>query len=136
MPYSFFYLGGHRMKYDLVNAIPVWALDVVNKIKEMGNFCDIYNCGCPTKALPANICFELDEGYRFYVVSLLDMWSIYYTFDTSITEKADMQHIHGIKDDQDMLKKVEEVIKTIREKEKEEWKGKEAGKKYHIDILA
>lgn len=92
---------------------------VANKIGKMGCFCDIHNCGMPTKYHPVNLSLQLCEpyifGYVLYVAYSFEKWSIDYTLDTSIKMRADMKHIEGIKTDRDMYVKVEEIINEIRE---------------------
>lgn len=92
---------------------------VADKIRKMGNFCDIYYCGMPTEHCPVNLCFQLCEayiiGYVFYVSYNWGSWSIDYTLDTSIKMRAEMKHISGIKADKDMYAKVEKIINEIRE---------------------
>ena len=93
--------------------------DPANKIRKMGNFCDIHNCGSPTEHFPVNLSFQLCEpyviGYVFYVAYDWGKRSIDYTLDTSIKTRADMKHIRGIKTDRDMYTKVEEIINEIRD---------------------
>ena len=92
---------------------------VANKIRKMGNFCDIHNCGSPTEHFPVNLSFQLCEpyviGYIFYVAYDWGKWNIDYTLDTSIKMRSDMKHIRGIKTDRDMYTKVEEIINEIRD---------------------
>ena len=92
---------------------------VAEKIWEMGDFCDIHNCGFPTEYRPVNLRFQLCEpfviGYIFYVSFYHGRWNIDYTLDSSVTSRADMQSIRGIKTDREMYEKVEEIINQIRE---------------------
>ena len=91
---------------------------VAEKIRKLGKFCDIHNCGCPTEDTPVNLYFQLDEpyviNYRFYVSYSCSEWCIDYTLDNSICSRIDMQHIRGIKTDKEMYNKVEEIINNIR----------------------
>ncbi len=91
---------------------------IADKIRKMGIFCDIHNCGCPTEHFPVNLCFTLSEpyivGYTFYVAYNWGKWSIDYTLDFSVKMRSDMQSIRDIKTDREMYIKVEEVINMIR----------------------
>ena len=91
---------------------------IANKIREMGTFGDLYQCGSPTKHCPVNLYFQLSEpyviGYSFYVAYNSGKWSIDYTLDTNITQRAKMIHISGITTERGMYSKVKEVIETIR----------------------
>ncbi len=95
-------------------------IKVAERIRTMGNFCDIHNCGCPTKNHPVNLYFQICEayiiGYGFYVPYECNEWSIDYTLDNAVKIRSDMQTIRGIKTDKDMYNKVEEVINKIRRK--------------------
>lgn len=92
---------------------------IAEKIRKMGTFSNIHNCGCPTENHPVNLCFELSEayiiGYRFYVAYSFGSWSIDYTIDRPVNMRTDMQSIRGIKTDREMYAKVEEIINKIRE---------------------
>lgn len=92
---------------------------VANKIRKMGVFCDIHNCGMPTEHFPVNLRFQICEpyviGYVFYVSYDWGKWSIDYTLDTLIKVRADMRHICGITTDREMYEKVEQIINEIRE---------------------
>lgn len=92
---------------------------VVDRIRKMGNFCDIHYCGTPTEHCPVNLYFRLCEayiiGYVFYVSYNWGSWSIDYALNTSIKMRADMKHISGIKTDRDMYTRVEKIINEIRE---------------------
>ena len=91
---------------------------VASKIEKMGKFSDIHNCGYPSEHYPVNLYFQLCEayiiGYGFYVACEWGKWSINYTLDPTITRRADMQSIRGIKTDREMYEKVEEIINKIR----------------------
>lgn len=92
---------------------------VANRIRKMGTFCDIHNCGIPTEHFPVNLSFQLCEsyvvGYVFYVGYDWGKWSIDYTLDTSIKSRVDMKHIRGITTDKEMYEKVEQIINEVRE---------------------
>lgn len=92
---------------------------VAEKIRKMGKFSDIHNCGYPTQHCPVNLYFQLCEayviGYRFYISYDWGKWSIDYTLNPAITSRSSMQHIPGIKTDREMYVKVEEIINKIRE---------------------
>lgn len=91
---------------------------VAEKIRNMGKFCDIHQCGCLTQHCPVNLYFQLSEayiiGYAFYVSYDWGTWSIDYTLDPTIKMRTDMRHISGIKTDKEMYAKVEEIINKIR----------------------
>ena len=91
---------------------------IANKIRKMGTFEDIHQCGSPTEHCPVNLYCQLSEPYIigccFYVAYSFGMWSIDYTLDADITRRAKMIHISGIKTDREMYSKVKEVIETIR----------------------
>ena len=91
---------------------------VADKIRKMATFCDIHQCGWPSEHFQVNLCCQLCEayviGYTFYVAYSWGKWSIDYTLDNSITMRADMQSIRGIKTDKEMYAKVQEVIDEIR----------------------
>ena len=92
---------------------------VANRIRKMGTFFDIHNCGMPTEHFPVNLSFQLCEpyvvGYVFYVGYDWGKWSIDYTLDTSIKSRVDMKHIRGITTDKEMYEKVEQIINEVRE---------------------
>ena len=92
---------------------------IAERIKKMGNFSDIHNCGCSTEHYPVNLYCELSEpyiiGYTFYIAYDWGKWSIDYTLDTSVKMRSDMQHINGIKTDREMYMNVEKIIHKIRE---------------------
>lgn len=91
---------------------------VAKRIGEMGTFCEIFNCGCPTENFPVNLYFKLSEpyviGFEFYVSYSFGEWSIDFTLDNSIHIRTDMQRIRCIKTDREMYSKVEEIIGKIR----------------------
>jgi len=92
---------------------------VADKIRKMGSFSEIYNCGNPTSFTPVNLYFQLCEayviGYTFYICYNGTTWSIDYTLDPSVTMRCKMQSIRGIKTDREMYQKVKEIIDSIRE---------------------
>ena len=92
---------------------------VAEKIRKMGSFSDVHNCGCPTQHCPVNLYFQLCEayviGYGFYVSYDWGKWSIDYTIDRPVNTRAEMQSINGIKTDREMYEKVEKIINMIRE---------------------
>lgn len=91
---------------------------IAKKIRKMGKFSDVHNCGYPTENYPVNLCCELSEpyiiGYIFYIAYDFGEWSIDYTFDPSIKLRSNMQHINGIKTDKEMYMNVEKIISEIR----------------------
>jgi len=91
---------------------------IAQKIRKMGKFSNIYNCGCPTEYNPVNLHFKLSEpyiiGYEFYVYYNGYEWSIDYSLNACVRLRTDMQSIRGIKTDREMYIKVEEVINKIR----------------------
>jgi len=92
---------------------------IAQKIREMGSFCDIHNCGCPTEHVPVNLYFQMCEPYiigiGFYVSYDWGKWSIDYTLNPSVKMRADMEHIRGIKTEQEMYFLVSNVIEKIRD---------------------
>lgn len=91
---------------------------IAEKIRKMGKFCDIHNCGIPTEYFPVNLRFQLCEpyviGYVFYISYDWGKWNIDYTLDNSIKERVYMNHIGEITSDKKMYEKVEHVINEIR----------------------
>lgn len=91
---------------------------IAKKIRKMGTFCDIHNCGIPTEHFPINLRFQLCEpyviDYVFYVSYDWGKWNIDYTLDNSIKEREYMNHIGEITSDKKMYEKVEHVINEIR----------------------
>lgn len=92
---------------------------IARKIREMGSFCDIHNCGCPTEHVPVNLYFQMCEPYiigiGFYVSYDWGEWSIDYTLNPSVKMRADMEHIRGIKTEREMYSLVSNVIGKIRD---------------------
>lgn len=88
------------------------------KIGQMGKFCDIHQCGCPTESFPINLSFEFaEEGlkdFRFYVSYSFGKWDIDYCLKKPVVMRADMLTFRGIKTDRDMYATVEKIIKAIR----------------------
>lgn len=88
------------------------------KISKMCKFCDIHQCGSPSKHHQVNLFFQLSEpyllGFKFYICYSFGEWNIDYSIDKTVQMRADMKTIRGIKSDKEMLEKVEEVIQQYR----------------------
>lgn len=91
---------------------------VAERIRKMGYFSSIYNCGSPSVCHPVNLCFELSEpyviGYTFYVSYSFGKWTIDYTIERPETIRYKMQSIGGINTDAEMYARVEEILNRIR----------------------
>lgn len=89
------------------------------KIRKMGTFSDIHQCGCPSENFQVNLCFQLCEayiiGYTFYVAYSFGEWSIDYPDAEPVNMRSDMKTIRGIKTDKQMFIEVEKIINHIRE---------------------
>lgn len=91
---------------------------VAERIRKMGKFSSIYNCGSPSVCHPVNLCFELSEtyviGYTFYVSCSFGKWAIDYTVDRPETVRYRMQSTGEINTAAEMYAKVEEILDQIR----------------------
>lgn len=91
---------------------------VAEKIRKMGCFCDIHQCGSPSENHPVNLYFLLCEayciGYGFYVAYSFGNWSIDYTLNPAVKMRTQMKHIAGIKTDKEMYQRVDDILKKIR----------------------
>ena len=91
---------------------------VAERIRKMGKFSSIYNCGSPSACHPVNLCFELSEpytiGYAFYVSYSFGKWTIDYTIERPETTRYKMQSTGNINTDAEMYARVEEILNQIR----------------------
>ena len=81
-----------------------------NKIRAMGNFIDIHNCGSPTKNWPVNLYCETSDGIIIYVAKINGEWSVDYSYGET-DMRSNMHTRFGMRTQREMFDVVNKILR-------------------------
>ena len=80
------------------------------KIRKLGNFVDIHNCGYPTENWPVNLYCRTADGITIYVALIYGKWSIEWSYDPEMEVRSWMPTRHGIRTQTEALEYVKRIL--------------------------